>query len=257
MESTYVPGVPGEMNEFMSLTDSNVNVGPGERLISGLAGGALLAYASISRRSLMDIPLAVTGGYLVYRAVSGHCHLNDALGRNSASANAMEMHETVTVNRPVAEVYRFWRRLENLPLFMTHLESVDQLDKQRSHWVAPVPGGLGKIEWDATIVDERENELISWQSDANATINNSGVVTFRQAPGDRGTEVHAIIKYLPPAGALGQGVASLLNPAFGRMVKEDMRRFKRYIETGEVPTNDSPSGRSGNDTLHNLKQELV
>ena len=49
---------------------------------------------------------------------------------------------------PVADAYRFWRRLDNLPQFMTHLNRVTTTADGKSHWEAAGPGGLA-VEWDA------------------------------------------------------------------------------------------------------------
>ncbi|MGF7216883.1 putative membrane protein [Spirosoma lacussanchae] len=138
-------------------------------------------------------------------------------------------------------MYRFWRQLENLPLFMQHLESVTQTDNLRSHWVAKVSTGnaltraLPAVEWDAEIVEEQENSRLVWRSVPGATVDNSGEVWFMDAPGQQGTQVHAIIKYRAPEGIVGEAVAKLLNPAFGLMIQEDIRQFKKLLESSAVP----------------------
>jgi uncharacterized membrane protein len=168
----------------------------------------------------------------------------------------------VTINKPREEVYQFWRKLENLPQFMRHLETVTQQDSKRSHWVArldsenPVAKALPKVEWDAEIVEEEENSRLVWRSVPGATVDNSGEVRFVDAPGNRGTEVHATILYRAPQGIAGEAVMKLFSPAFKQMVKEDIRRFKRLMETGEIPTNEGPSGRKPETTNPVLHQSL-
>jgi uncharacterized membrane protein len=142
----------------------------------------------------------------------------------------------ITIDREPAELYRFWRNFEQLPLFMQHLESVRVLDERRSHWVARGPLGT-KAEWDAEILQDHENELISWRSLPEATIQHAGSVHFKPAPGDRGTEVRVRIAYEPPLGIVGRTVARLSNEEPGQQIADDLRNLKMMIEAGEIATN--------------------
>jgi uncharacterized membrane protein len=149
----------------------------------------------------------------------------------------------VTVNKPVAEVYRFYRHLENHPRFVTHLQSVRTIGSNRSHWVAKAP--LQKsVEWDAEITEERENERLAWHSLPGADVTNSGTVRFRELPGERGTEVHVSLEYHPPGGVVGAALAKLFNTITTQRLREDLRHFKQLLEAGEHPTlSDQPAGR--------------
>ena len=140
---------------------------------------------------------------------------------------------SITVRQPREEVYAFWRRLENLPRFMEHLESVRTIDERHSHWRAAAPAGMS-VEWDAEIVIDRPNELIAWRSMPGSAVPNSGQVRFVGAPGHRGTEVHVELLYTPPAGRLGVIAAKLLGEEPGQQVAADLRRFKQVLETGEI-----------------------
>ena len=141
----------------------------------------------------------------------------------------------VTINRPRHELYAFWRDFANLPRIMDNIESVTELDERRSHWVVRAPAGR-TVEWDSVIVEDIEDELISWQSDAGADVTNSGRIDFRDAPGGRGTVVTATIAYDPPAGAVGKLVAKLFQREPKIQARRDLRRFKQFMETGEVAT---------------------
>lgn len=163
--------------------------------------------------------------------------------RTRRARERMILTETaVTVNRPPAEAYRFWRDLENLPSFMAHLESVRVDDGNRSHWVARGPAGRS-VEWDAEIVDDRPEELITWRSLPGTRVPNCGRVRLRPAPGDRGTEVRVELAYAPPAGSLGRRVAKLFGEEPEQQIRDDLRRFKQVLEAGEVVRSDaSPDG---------------
>jgi uncharacterized membrane protein len=225
------------------VDDDGVNVGNTERLISGVAGAALIVLA-LRRKRLRGILLPL-GGNLITRAVSGRCAVNRALGRNTARAEraspvssvargqGIKVERSITVDRPQAEVYKFWRKLENLPRFMDHLESVTVIDENRSHWVAKAPAGT-KVEWDASIHNEIEDELIAWRSLPGADIDNAGSVHFTPA-GDNATEVRVVLSYDPPAGRVGATVAKLLGEEPSQQVEEDLRRFKQVMESSKTP----------------------
>jgi uncharacterized membrane protein len=163
---------------------------------------------------------------------------NGVSTRARARERGIRVQKAITINRPAAEVYRFWRNLENLPRFMVHLEFVRQLDDRRSYWIARAALGL-TVEWTAEIVEERPNELISWRSVEDSQVPNSGTVRFVRAPGDRGTEVHLDIRYDPPAGAVGATIAKLFGEEPSQQADGDLRRLKQVLETGEVAHSDS------------------
>jgi uncharacterized membrane protein len=124
------------------------------------------------------------------------------------ASRAIKVERSVNIDLPADELYRFWRNFENLPRIMDHLESVTVLDGQRSHWKAKAPAGQS-VEWDAEIIHEEPNRLISWRSVHEATVPNAGSVHFDESTGDRGTVVRVVLEYQPPAGRLGQLVAKL------------------------------------------------
>ena len=214
---------------------SHINVSNPERVVSAI-GGAALSVLGLKKPGLAGMAMATAGGLLLFRGATGYCPMNQLMGRDTSDGHdiSMEIVKTITVMRPRPEVYQFWRMLENLPKFMEHLEDVRQLGPQRSHWIARVPGGLGKIEWDADIIHEKENELLAWRSLPESDIDNAGEVRFSDSPDGHGTIVQAVISYSPPAGSVGGLAAKLLNPMFKTMVERDLRYFKRFMETGET-----------------------
>jgi uncharacterized membrane protein len=150
----------------------------------------------------------------------------------------LRVTRSVTVRRPVREVYAFWRDLENLPRFMRHVESVRVMDETYSHWTVKAPAGR-TVEWDAEIVEDRPNEAIGWRSVAGASVQNAGHVRFRPAPGDRGTEVHIELQYQPPGGRIGAAIAWLTGEEPRRQVEDDLFAFKQVMETGDIVRSDS------------------
>lgn len=143
---------------------------------------------------------------------------------------------TVTVNRPRAELYAFWRDFRNLALFMENVESVTVADDGRtSHWVVKAPAGA-TVEWDSVLVEEVENELLAWESVEGADIRNAGRIEFRDAPPGRGSEVTATIVYEPPGGDIGKLIAKLFQKEPKIQARRELRRFKQLLETGEIST---------------------
>ena len=141
--------------------------------------------------------------------------------------------QAVTINKPIAEVYAYFRDFPKLATFMENVERIDALDAGRSHWVVKAPRGT--VEWDARVTEEREGELIAWTSEEGADVANSGRVEFRDA-GSRGTVVVATIAYDPPGGTIGKLVAKLFQREPAMQARRDLRRFKQLMETGEVAT---------------------
>jgi uncharacterized membrane protein len=146
--------------------------------------------------------------------------------------------KATTVNRSPEECYRFWRDFENLPRFMHHLESVQVTGEKRSHWKAKAPAGI-TIEWDAEIVDDQPNNVISWRSLENADVDNSGSVHFEPAVGNRGTVIRVSLQYAPPGGAIGSQVAKFFRKEPGQQIEDDLRLFKQILETGEIVKSDA------------------
>jgi len=213
------------------LEHQGQNVGDTERKISAIAGGVMLA-SSLFRRTPLSIPLLIGGGYLLYRGLSGNdvfyraLKIDRTLG--DGSRHILVRHSEV-IDRPVEEVYRYWRNLENLPLFMRHLDDVRAVDERRSHWVAKAPLGA-RVEWDAEIVKENRNNYLAWRSLPGSDVQNRGHVQFKPARTGRGTEVRVEMEYRPPGGSAGAAVAKLLGEEPQVQIQDDLRRFKRIME---------------------------
>jgi uncharacterized membrane protein len=145
------------------------------------------------------------------------------------------VEESVTVPKGSEELFRFWRNFENLPKFMQNLKSVEVHDEKRSRWVAVGPGGRS-VEWESEIINEEPGHLIAWRTLSGADIQHTGSVRFLKAPGGRGTQVKVTMEYLAPAGRVGVALAKFFRTAPDQEIREDLRRFKQLMETGEIPT---------------------
>lgn len=206
---------------------------------ASLIGGGAMVLMGLRQRSLRGALMAIAGGGLAYKAATSQGGVQEALGMNQA----IKVEKTVTINKPADELYRYWHNFEQLPTFMKHLKSVTVIDNKRSHWVANAPLGAS-VEWDANIIEDRENEFISWASVEGADVDNSGFVRFKPAPADRGTEVKVVIEYAPPGGVVASAIAKLFGEEPEQQIGDDLRRFKMLMETGEIATNEGqPKGQ--------------
>lgn len=142
--------------------------------------------------------------------------------------------KAVTINRPLTELFAYWRDFSNLATFMENVDRVDVLDERRSHWVVRAPAGK-TVEWDAVVTEEAPDSFIAWASAEGADVPNSGRVDFRAA-GARGTVVTATILYDPPGGAIGKLIARMFQREPTIQARRDLRRFKQLMETGEIAT---------------------
>ena len=223
---------------------SDRNLSEFERWLSIAAGAGLTVYG-LSRLKRNGWILAGLGGLLLRRGVTAHCDFYEALGLNTAvpgdtraalrGPRGVNVLESVTINRPIEELYRFWRNLENLPHFMRHLESVEKVTDTISHWRAKGPAGT-VVEWDAEIHNEVPNQVIGWRSLEGADVVSAGSVNFDSAAAGRGTRVTVHLQYSPPGGKVGAAVAKLFGRDAETEIREDLRRFKQLVEAGEVPT---------------------
>lgn len=154
-------------------------------------------------------------------------------GPSASETGCFFRAQAQTVWRPVAEVYGYWRNVDNLPNFMTHLKSVQRIDDRRTRWVAEGPAGR-LVEWDAETTEDVPNERISWRSLPGSQVHHAGKVEFRSTQRGKGTEVRIEIEFAPPGGKLGEIAAFVFGKDPGQQLREDLRHFKQVLETGEI-----------------------
>jgi uncharacterized membrane protein len=230
---------PGDLHE--ERVRSGRNISDIEKWISVAVGTALSLYG-IGRARKNGWMIAAFGGMLVERGMTGHCRIYEAFGLNTAGtgddtrralggAAGVSVEESVVINRPVEEIYRFWRNLENLPRFMQHLESVERVTDTLSRWHAKGPGGT-TVEWTAEIINDVPYKLIGWRSIEGSDVVSAGSVHFEETGSGR-TGVRVKMQYSPPGGKIGAAVAKLLGRDAATEIREDLQRFKQLVDTGE------------------------
>jgi uncharacterized membrane protein len=224
--------VAGDMLD-LALLGSQLDSNNPEREKTLAATMSVLGVTAVdlyTAKRLSQQPNGTSGG----RANGGGTSAGDMV----QSGRGIKVKTSITIGRPIGEVYGFWRNFENLPRFMSHLQSVQVLDGRRSHWTAVGPANI-RLEWDAETLEDRTEELISWRSLPGGQVDTAGYVQFRQAPGNRGTEVMVEMRYDPPGGVVGASIAKLFGESGQEVVNRDLHAFKNVLETGEVVHSDS------------------
>jgi len=211
---------------------------PVEGLWSRVAGDALdltsLGVAATSPDAKLGRVAFATANVLAVTALDVMC----AMQLSNGHKQGIHAKGTCIVNATPEEVYQFWRNFENLPRFMRHVDSVTELGDGRSHWKVKGPAGM-EVEWDAAIVADVPNEVITWRTQENSDVDHAGAVRFERAAGGRGTIIKVNLEYMPVGGVIGATVAKLFGEAPQQQLDDDLRRFKQMIEVGEVVVSDA------------------
>jgi uncharacterized membrane protein len=224
------------------------NVHPIERWASVLGGAALVISSLRKQPTVTGRALRMTAGAaLIGRGVSGKSEMYRMLGMRTAESHAVVPYElgvraraAVTIRQPREKVFEFLKQFENLPRVTRHLKSVDNLGVGRSRWAADGPAG-SRVEWDAEIINEIPNELIAWKSLPGSSVSQAGSIRFKDAPGQRGTEIRVELQYNPPAGVIGAYVAQMFGREPEQEIASDLQRLKQYLECGEIASTENQS----------------
>ncbi len=245
----------------MSISDvrltGDTNVSELERYGS-IAVGGLLVLNGVRKPSILTIAGAVAGGSLLWRGLSGHCSMYQAMEINTAAATdgqhirdaAPEVESSITVGKGAEELYTLWREPETLAPIMAHFAEVTAVDGPKlTHWRLHSPLPIS-IEWDSELTVERPGKELSWASKPGTMLPNEGSVYFKPAPGGRGTEVRVRFRFQPPLGIAGDKLASAFSSIPKTIAATSLRHLKSLAETREIPTLlGNPSARGNTDLV--------
>lgn len=205
--------------------------------VGALLTGGILFFTGYRKGGFAGLLFKAAGAALLYRGQQGYRRLYQGIGLDVANRPSgvgrqnVRVESEIFVDKPREELYRIWRNLENLPVFMDHLVNVVELNDVESRWVAKAPAGM-IITWDARIINDVENELIAWESLEGSGVDNAGSVHFED-DGD-GTRIRVIFRYDPPADLFGAFIARMFGSDPQKQVERDLLRFKRIMEVGSV-----------------------
>jgi uncharacterized membrane protein len=144
---------------------------------------------------------------------------------------AQRVHETIEVQAPLRDVFRYWSNFENFPNFMQNVEEVRMSGRDTSHW--RIKGPLGKsVEFDARTTEMDPDRGIGWNT-TGGEVMTSGEARFEEVSPGR-TRIEVTMNYAdPPGGKVGEVAANLIsNPE--RNLREDVENFARIVERGEL-----------------------
>jgi uncharacterized membrane protein len=165
-------------------------------------------------------------------AAAGMTALDAMAGLRSRRIAAIErahppVVSSVVIHKPRAEVYAFYRKLAQLPLFMDQLVSVREADDQWSHWVARL--ATGTVAWDVKITNDVPGELIEWRSVKGSVLKLRGQIAFADVPGGA-TEVRVELQVGAPTNRQSRKLARLFSAI---QLASDLRRLKLVLEDPE------------------------
>ncbi|RKG48986.1 SRPBCC family protein [Corallococcus sp. AB011P] len=219
------------------------------KLTAAVVVAGTMMSVGMKRRSLGGTVVALAGGALLYQGLQSQRRALSSVARKARRAltggearhgQLIEVEHTLTVGRPVEELYRLWREPSTLSRLMEHFAEVTPTAGDGRHF--RIHGPLGReVSWDSRLVEERSPEFHSWESTEDSPVKTRGWVRFRPAP-DGGTEVTLHQAFSPPGGALGEALAKRMRGVPAMQVRKVLRSFKSLAETGAIPTEDAPKG---------------
>ncbi|CAN5580608.1 SRPBCC family protein [soil metagenome] len=207
--------------------------------IGALVAGTVLVFGGWRRGGAIGALMKLGGAAFLYRGQQGYRRLYEAVGlelpHNPTGVGEynVRVDASVEIAQPPRELYRIWRNLENLPIFMTNLAEVKEVDDRRSQWSAKAPLGT-TISWDAEIINDIPDKLIAWQSLEGSGVDNAGSISFEENESG-GTTLKVVLRYDPPADALGQKIAKLFGQDAQKQIEESLFKFKQYMEIKALP----------------------
>lgn len=198
---------------------------PAQRALAGAAGAGLAMFGYL-RGGVKGVAMCALGSALVARSTANE-QLADVLRHQGVL-----VEKSITVDAPVEKVFAFWRNLENLPQWMSHVREVRSLGGDRFHWVVDGPAGV-PVEWDSELLNIEENREMTWRSVGDSQVEHVGRIRFEDSGG--GTHISVQMRYSPPGGIVGHAVARAFGVDPKTEMDEDLARMKVAIETGNAP----------------------
>jgi uncharacterized membrane protein len=201
------------------------NWSPTQRASAGAFGAGMAAYGFL-RGGLKGMLYAALGGALFARATT-----NQELTKLGGGRGIL-IEKTIHIEAPVEQVFAYWRNLENMPQWMSHVREVRYLGGDRYHWVVDGPAGA-PVEWDSELLNVSENREMTWRSVEGSQVENTGRVRFQ--PDNAGSRIIVQLRYMPPGGVIGHVVAKAFGVDPKSHMDDDLNRMKSTIERGRPP----------------------
>lgn len=218
------------MNENLADYSNACPLANWEKITRLAVGGGLIAYG-LTKRSKTGLAVAMVGGGIASTS------LLPAIAEREHEAAAPKkrmVRRAITISQPQEKVYEFWTKPENLQKIFPRIESITPLADNQWQWkVNPV--GSYKLDWDTEPIVSEPPNLMSWKSVRESPLEQAGSVTFKPAPGGKGTEVQLTVSWLAK-GPISAMALPFLGKGSAWHASETLRRAKQLLETGELTT---------------------
>ncbi len=167
----------------------------------------------------------------------------DGLAHDDDQDRAASVSAAVTIGKSANEVRSLWLDPATLPRIMEPMARITPRADHTADWEMDAP--LGRtLHWRTRRPEETDR--LGWTTVDGADVPNTGTLILRPAPGDRGTEVTLKLRFDPPGGLLGSGIARLFHVVPREMAMKALYNFRALALTGEVPTTEpQPAARNG------------
>ena len=139
--------------------------------------------------------------------------------------------KSVTIRRPVGDVFRFYRDFNNLPRFLGDVMAVEPTGPATSRWTIQGPLGI-RATWTIRITEERKDELIRYETVTSPLLRTYWAIHFAPGFGPGDTVVREVMK--APLGILGRAALALIGKFPAEEVAANLHRLKEIMETGRV-----------------------
>jgi uncharacterized membrane protein len=157
------------------------------------------------------------------------------LASDSAAREPLQLRASIGLEEKPDEVYRQLRDLSSLPNYLSHVRAIELQGEEYCQLTMEVPFG-GTSRWRARIAEDVPGRRIAWETAPESPLHIRGSFELSEQPGHRGTLLRASLTLKPTAPSLVAPLARLLGSAPDLWLTRQLRRFRQFVETGEVAT---------------------
>jgi uncharacterized membrane protein len=230
----HIPQLQGQPRAAMNPA-ARESWSPSAQVGATGAGALLFAYGLLLKRGLVGTLLSGAGLALALRGTMNKS-MPSLFGFGDAGKRTITVNKTITVHAPIHIVFDLWSRLDNFPLFMSHVREVDiELGGRRTRWIVDGPAGT-HLEFEAETTAFEPDRVIAWKTLPKQSVEHEGRVRFEAV--DVGTRVNVIVSYRPPLGAVGHAIAHILGWDPKARMDDDLARMKALLEDGKTRSHD-------------------
>ena len=206
-----------------------------------IAGGLLGLYA-LKRRDMVGLFAAGVGAGLLYRGAQQNDLLDGGFLRRLLHTKARRLvpfERQLIIDRPPEDVYRFWRNLENLAIFLPRIRDIRVVDERHSHWQFKLTDAR-YLEWTAQLLDDEPQQLLVWRTVEPSDLHHRGWVHFEPLRGGRSTRQTIRLYIHAPGGRPGAQLVQWLHNIPARYFTRDLQYFRSILESSDYEPDKAP-----------------